>query len=162
MSDHAEIIYYKGNAANVEIPFAMGGKPVTVVGSGSFFDKPSLRSVTIPSSVKKIDRNAFSWCVNLEEVELSKGLEVIGSEAFCGTDSLVSIVVPDGVTSIGDSVFNVFDHQVTNLTSVTLPASVIHMGDNVFGGCTNVTVYAPAGSYAQEWCNDYGVPFEAH
>ncbi|WP_371937970.1 leucine-rich repeat protein, partial [Metamycoplasma hominis] len=38
-----------------------------------------MESITIPGSIKEIDKGAFSWCTNLKEVILNEGLEKIGA-----------------------------------------------------------------------------------
>ena len=40
-------------------------------------------------------------------------------------------------------------------------ASVSYIGENVFGGCKNVTLYGYAGTCAEEYAAENGLPFEA-
>lgn len=59
--------------------------------------------ITIPSSVKKIDDNAFNSYVNLEKVNYAEGstLEEIGSLAFACCFSLKTMNLPDTFTTKG-------------------------------------------------------------
>ncbi|WP_373929267.1 leucine-rich repeat protein, partial [Metamycoplasma hominis] len=41
-----------------------------------------MESITIPGSVKEIDKSTFSGCGILKEVILNEGLERIGAETF--------------------------------------------------------------------------------
>ncbi len=54
---------------------------------------------TVPKTVKIIDDEVFSWCYNLNEVELPNGLEQIGSFSF-GCSSIRRLDIPASVTSI--------------------------------------------------------------
>ena len=69
-------------------------------------------SYTIPDSVTKIDRYAFSGCTSLKEV-----------------------TIPDGVTEIGDTAFE----GCTSLKEITIPASVTEISNNAFDDCTSLT-----------------------
>ena len=65
------------------------------------FDRnKSLRSVSVPGSVKKIGDRAFADCVNLREVHLEEGLETIGGNAFTGCISLPELTLPDSIREL--------------------------------------------------------------
>ena len=68
-------------------------------------------SYTIPSSVTRIEDQAFYKCENLS-----------------------SVTIPSSVTSIGTYLF----YGGTGLSSVTIPASVTSIGVNAFADCTNL------------------------
>ncbi len=53
----------------------------------------SPKKITIPDSVKTIERHAFSYCTSLEEVIIPEGVETIGRGAFGGCESLRQIDV---------------------------------------------------------------------
>ncbi|KAL7526982.1 hypothetical protein ACHAXR_001741, partial [Thalassiosira sp. AJA248-18] len=55
---------------------------VEEIGESAFRDCASLRRITIPSTVERILKHAFSNCTQLEEVELCEGLLEIGFGAF--------------------------------------------------------------------------------
>ena len=64
----------------VVIPADIGGKPVTSIGDGAFYNK-SLTGLVIPGSVKSIGDNAFY------------------------VNELTSVVIPGSVKTIGDGAF---------------------------------------------------------
>ncbi|MBQ2798207.1 MAG: leucine-rich repeat protein [Ruminiclostridium sp.] len=77
-------------------------------GKTKLIDYPSAKtskSYVVPSTVKKIDRYAFTDCGDLTSVTLPDALTSIGSYAFAWCHSLESIALPSKVSSIGDSVF---------------------------------------------------------
>ena len=48
-----------------------------------------------------------------------------------------------------------------SLESVRFGANVKFIAANAFKGCRNVIIYAPAGSYVEEYANKYRIPFNA-
>ena len=71
------------------------------IGSYAFEKCTSLESVTIPGSVKTIDNEAFYECTGLKSVKFLEGIESIGSRAFWKCGNLEEINIPKSVTRIG-------------------------------------------------------------
>ena len=118
------------------VPETINGKPVTVIGYGAFSPYfPHLESVTLPSTITKIERIAFSDCTGLKSVNIPKGVTEIGDAAFQNCQSLVSIVIPNSVTSIGTAVFK----NCSSLTSVTLSDKLGKIPESTFYGCQSLT-----------------------
>ena len=90
---------------------------------------------TIPSSVTKIDDNAFFGCYSLSGVTIPKGVTSIGNCAFFACESLTSVTIPGSVTSIGDEAFC----ACYGLTSVTIPGKVTSVGAFAFANCDSLT-----------------------
>ena len=63
-------------------------------------------SITIPSSVKTIENNAFFYCNGLTSITLPSSVNTIGDYAFSECSSLSSIMIPLSVTSIGIYAFS--------------------------------------------------------
>ena len=148
-----------------------------VICSRAFWGCKSLKSVTIPNSVKSIGDHAFSWCDSLQSVTISNSVTKIGDGAFYSCESLQSVTIPNSVTKIGDGAFD----GCKSLQSITIPNSVTSIGDEAFSGCEslqsvtipnsvtsigdhafylckslrNVTIpnsVTSIGSYAFDWC----------
>ena len=93
----------------------------------------SLTSVYIPESVKVIQENAFSNCVNLESVMLPESVEEIGTGAFLECTKLTSINLENSkITEIKNRTFE----SCKSLKNITLPSTVCRIGDNAFDCCT--------------------------
>ena len=60
---------------------------------------------SIKKGVKVIAKNAFLYCLFLENINIPNSVISIGSNAFKGCWSLESINIPDSVTSIGEGAF---------------------------------------------------------
>lgn len=102
------------------------------------FTNTKLTSVTIPSNIEKICKNAF-YNSKLSKIILSEGLGEIESEAFRFVENLSSVHIPEGITQLRPSTFS----NCPNLTSVYLPDSLTVLGMQVFKECNNdVEVFA--------------------
>ena len=75
------------------------------IGDFSFSRCVSLISITFPSSVTEIGKDAFNKCSTLKEVVLNEGLKKIKFNAFSGCSSLESITIPTSVTEIAFMAF---------------------------------------------------------
>lgn len=107
---------------------------VTSIGSDSFAST-GLTSVTLPASVKLIDKRAFNSCKSLTEINLNEGLETIGPEAFDYCSALTAISVPSTVKKIGTRAFAC----TTSVKEITLTInSGTTIGSELFSGCSGV------------------------
>ena len=131
---------------------------VTSLGKYFLKDHSALTSVTIASSVNKIDNGAFSGCNNLTAVNGASGVTSIGERAFNGTDGTKwKDNLPDGLTYVGhvaylfkgDGTSVTLDENTTqiaeyafkgsNITSIDIPSNVKTIGEEAFEGCANLT-----------------------
>ena len=79
---------------NTNIP--IGVKEVGI----NAFNGSSIKSINIPSSINKIERQAFSNCRLLESIIFPNSLTYLGSYAFNNCVSLKEIVIPEKLQSI--------------------------------------------------------------
>ena len=116
-----------------------------------------LTSVTIPSSVIRIDSQAFSGCTGLSSVTIPERVTYTGSSVFSGCTGLTSVTLRQGLIHIGDNMFN----GCTGLTSVTIPASVTTIGGgSAFSGCSRLeSIIVDPGN--QNYANAGGVLLDA-
>ena len=147
---------------------------VTAIGENEFFACYDLESVSIPSSVKTINKLAFALDEKLTDVTISEGVTFIGNGAFYECKSLTSISLPKSVKTIELGAFSrsglkslIIPECVKslecvsgceNLTDVLVPAGVTDFSNYVF--CNNrngLIIYTPNGSYAQSRAEDLGI-----
>jgi hypothetical protein len=140
-TDTGSIIGYTGKPTYVVIPEEIDGVPVENIGyavkngvqsdMGVFETCKSLKSVTLPGTIKKIGDAAFLSCRYLENVVISEGTEEISATSFKNCMSLKRIEIPDSVTTI-----------------------------NVTFWYSDVTIVCHAGSYAESYANSKGLKTE--
>lgn len=90
---------------NSEITSCEIPEGVTSIGT-AFQYKYYLTSVSIPSTVQRIENEAFKNCSSLISVNILEGLTYIGSNAFFCCSGLQSITIPTTLTSMGANSFN--------------------------------------------------------
>ena len=153
---------------------------VTSIGDWAFSGCRALKSVTIPEGVTHIGDHAFYGCSALKTVTIPDTMTSIGKQAFHGCNGLADcngfvivkgilfdytgpggdVIIPEGVTSIGERAF----YDCSALESVTIPKSVERIGKYAFGTMwqhENLTIYAPAGSFAEKYAKKERLPFKA-
>ena len=96
----------KDASGDVEIPAALGGKPVTRIGDSVFEMCQKLRSVTIPDGVTSIGEGAFAFCCSLKSVTMPDSITKIGRRCFVRCANLRSIRLPKGIKSIPQVAFS--------------------------------------------------------
>ncbi len=152
--------YIGKGTSKLVIPSEIDGKPVTEIGDGESavipegtsitelviskgvkrinegaFDKSSLESVTIPSSVTHLGDLAFYHCSKLKSVTIPNSVTYVGNSAFVHCDSLKSITVPSSVTNLGRYAFS----SCVNLESATLDCRIDAIKEGTFSGCVSLT-----------------------
>lgn len=151
----AVLVSYHGRGGNVTVPKEYGGTPVTRIAPLAFVNKQSLRSVTLPRSVKEIGEYAFLGSAGMVAVYINTKDIVIGEGAFSGClwlesiDLLECAEIPKwafrncaslkevrmaGATSIGEGAFV----GCAALESIELPGGLETIGARAFEGCTSL------------------------
>lgn len=90
---------------------------------------------------------------------LSSGVEII-IERYKGKDEVVCIpaqIEGKPVVTIGAGAFE----RRNEITDITIPANVTTIAWFAFDDCTNMTIHAPAGSYAEQYAKENNIPFDA-
>ena len=137
-----------------------------------------ITSVTIPGQIKEIGIRAFEGCWGLENIVLNEGLLYIGEEAFCWCKTLKTVVIPQSVECIFYGAF----FGCEKLTDIYILSAETKLGvikattigncyidrrrnlqgpKGVFDYCPNLTIHAPAGSYAEQYAKEHDIPFVA-
>ncbi len=148
----------------IEVPEKVNGHVVTTIGTGAFMNY-SMKSVTLPDTVKSIkscvfedcdklqylripdgvtaiEASVFLNCISLTEVAIPDSVTVIGDQAFCSCRSLAGVRIPEGTVSIGNYAFL----GCEGLTSVTLPEGLDTLGDYAFSKCIGLEAVDVPGS----------------
>lgn len=153
-----------GVSGNVVIPETVDGKKVTEIDKAVFANSTQITSVSIPGSIRKIGKNAFSGCAVLTSVEFGKSEETVtlNDEVFRNCTALKNLVLPDKLSAIPQLAFGgcalpsitVPEGTVTigaqafinnqSLTFVNIPESVTSIGTHAFFGCEKLERFSVA------------------
>ena len=124
-------------------------KPVEEISGNAFRGCVSLKSITIPASVSKIETSAFQGCTSLESIVVEEGNSKYDSRDNCNAVietatntlkiGLSSTIIPNTVTTIGGGAF-----EGTTLKSIVIPEGVTLIDNSAFSDCKSLeTVSLP-------------------
>ena len=141
---------YRFQTSDVVVPSTINGATVIMVRDG-VFSGILVRSVTLPDTVTKIGAFLFSWCEELEYVDLggvialekgtfdhanilstivwSENLTTIKSYAFQGYCARDELILPDTITTIEPYAF--YSANTDVLGGVFIPSSVTSIPGNL-------------------------------
>lgn len=94
---------YKGTAPDVKIPSTYKGKKI-VAFTPETFQKTSIKSIDIPSTIDRIQAKSFLECTDLKTVKLNEGLKMILGNAF-QSSGIEKIAIPGTVEKIDNYAF---------------------------------------------------------
>ena len=105
----------------------------------SAFAYSSITSINMPKNLEDIRYCAFSECINLKIVDLSKCVKVNllyedDPSQFSDCTALESVLLPNTLTGLGYYIFM----GCTSLTSIDLPDSLVEINAYAFSGCTSL------------------------
>ncbi len=93
-----------------------------------------IKSVVLGEGITEVGDYTFIDCREIKSVQLPSTLRRVGTAAFSGT-ALESLRLPDGLQRIDASAF-----AAANFQSLIIPASVSVIGANAFDGCDRMNV----------------------
>ncbi len=136
-----ESVSFAGTTANIPATVMNGATTYTVTALANYAlqNKPSLTSVTLPETVKKIGAHALRD-TGITSMLIPNSVDTIGGFAFYGCTALTSVELGNGVKFIDIYTF----HGCSNLQTVKIGTGMIKM-DYVFADCpllTDVTCLA--------------------
>lgn len=136
-SDHNGILFNKEKTKLIQYPAKLKGdtyevpETVTVIGNGAFSYCENLTQMTLPKGLKTIGEFAFFNCDKLTEMAIPHSVTAIGKEAFGWCDSLETVTLPNQLTKIEYGLF--WYNQ--SLKQMTIPDSVTTISDYAFAQC---------------------------
>lgn len=128
-----------------------------LIGVSAFKGCSSLTSIKLPKSVTKICPFFAANCTALIELHLSEKIREIPSNIVDGCVSLVDLYLPEKCKTINNFAFV----GLNNLRHLHIPASADKIGYDAISDCPNLTIHAPAGSYAEQYAKEHNIPFIA-
>lgn len=125
-----KITSYSGRDKNVVIPKEIDGVAVEHIGSYAFDEKSFLENVTIPEGIKTIGERAFAD-TSLKEISLPSSLSKIEKSAFTENSKLVKVIISDNVREIPENTFAYCD----GLKELKLPGKLEKIDKGAFKSC---------------------------
>ena len=117
----------------------------------------TIKSVSIPGSVRRVGESAFLGCYALVTLTLGEGVQMIDGYAFCECENLKSVTLPGSLKTLGLAAFaycarleevtmgegvELIDeaafYSCAALKSVNIPASVRKIGYAAFAFCPSL------------------------
>ena len=115
------------------------------------------QSITLPANLQNLGKGVFTLCAKLESITIPGSVTTIREQLCTSCDSLKTVVIEPGVTTIEYGAFE----SCHSLESVYIPDTVTEMSINTFTNSKDkLTIYAPAGSYAQSFAEEWEIPFK--
>lgn len=141
---YAQHLYIAGE----EITDLVIPETISQIGSFTFRDCTYLNSVSFPSSLKRVDREAFNGCINLTKTNfasIESLCDIYFSDdtsnplyfthkLFIAGEEITDLVIPESVKEINYHTFN----SCPYLTSITFPESTQYIYGNNFTDCHNL------------------------
>lgn len=106
---------------------------LTTIG-GDAFNSVAISTLTLPSTVATVKREAFSYCTSLKTVNLSSSLTSISNSMFYGCSALTTVTGGNALTEIGSSAFR----GCISLASISIPDSVTCIRYSAFRDCASL------------------------
>lgn len=95
-----------------------------------FFKK--LEEIKMPTTIEKIDDDAFAFCYNLRTIEIPQNINKLGNSVFRQCESLDSVSLPNGIRCIPQESF----YCCYGLKHISLPTELDSIGLSAFSKCT--------------------------
>lgn len=116
---------------------------VTVIDETAFYEVYNVRSIHLPNTIEKIRESAFTWCLNLQKINIPASVTSISNEdVFEACVSLTSIDVDPSNEAFCSVDGVLFTKDKTNLKyypcgkkeAYSIPSSVTTIGKSAFTG----------------------------
>ena len=128
--DNAVITGYSGTSETLNIPSSLDGHTVTEIDKGAFYNFVYLKEVTVPDSVKTIEK-AFEKCEYLTAVDIGSGVTNANS-AFALCTALTKVTGGENITDMSEMFVG-----CSSLKRAEIPASC-EKCDYTFKDCTKL------------------------
>lgn len=173
------ILYSKDMTRAIQCVVAQTGavvipEGVITIGNQAFYRCEKITSVSLPSTVKRIEewafaitrgitepialpeglefleRHAFQGCSGIQDLVIPGGVQLAeDGGVFDGCEQLTSVIIEDGLTTLPTGTFNL----CTKLSHVYLPSTITSINDTCFYGIYGIKIFGKPGSAAEMFVN---------
>jgi len=124
-------------SGDLDIPFALGGCPVTRIERHAFVRHERLSRVTIPPSVRSVGLQSFEQCKGLVGVTIPSSVTNIENQAFAFCTNLTSVTIPVNVKNLGQWTFLCCG----SLARVIIKEGLVRVDAETFTGCDGLETF---------------------
>ena len=104
---------------------------VEEIDNQAFQGRSDIVEIRLPSTLKKINKGAFTYCENLKKINLPNSIESIGNLAFYNCLGLEEIVLPEKLKTIENETFA----RCENLKLIKFPKELTEIKSSSFKDC---------------------------
>ena len=124
------------NLVDLEIPSIINGINVVAIGENAFKNCTNIKTITFPSTVKIIGKEAFRGCIGLDSnTELNLGnISILMGDCFSDCTSLQKIYLPKDLYCNSSGSFKNCD----SLYDIRFEEGITKIPDYLFDGCTGI------------------------
>ena len=156
----AKITKYLGtkDIPEFEIPSALDGYTVTVIGKESFKDVQCIRKVYTPDTIITIEEYAFAGSsIKNALMHKSSLLTDIGPYAFAECKNLIQADIPMNLVNLGDYAF----YYCEKLKTAQFRGDPENIGEFIFDACPKVTIkFKSMAKGLQNYVDTYQLKFK--
>lgn len=134
----------------------VGDKKLTEIGNYAFKNCEGLKTVSLPSSVKKIGKHAFYGCKKMQKFTIPSGVTEIKKSTFYNCASLNKVSMSKNVKLIEKYAFK----KCTSLTSLTIYKKTTSIGADVFDGDKKLVLKVYANSTGKAYARKNKIKWE--
>ena len=116
--------------SHFDMPASIDNKIVTKIDRRAFAGDDFV-TISLPDTLKHIDKKAFVNCENLMELTVHEGVKSVGKKAFRNCTSLDSVRFPSTLETLGDKAF--VNSSISRVTFAT--GGSVDIGKRAFEGC---------------------------
>lgn len=127
------------------------------IGSNTFKNCTSLKTIHLPNCLNEISEGLFYNCESLKKVFLSDNITQIGDNSFYNCKSLEKPWIPQSIKRIGENAF----YGCVSIKEITIPKGIEEIGKNAFAGIPSLIIKGYAGTVAELYASENGIPFVA-
>lgn len=143
---------YNGNSETVHIP-----ENVEVIGKNAFCGHSEIKKLVFTETLETVEVGAFRGCSGIDMLTFPSSIWQICEEAFAECTQLRVVCFEQSALHEVYLEKGAF-RSCVNLSEIYLPSFAIPEG-NPFCDCSALMVYCKAGSFAEQYARDKGIPY---
>ena len=106
----AKLIAYSGTAKELRLPEILNGYPISVIGTYCMSGNDTVVELTVPGTVKILEKHSISGALALKDLVLEEGVEVIEFEAL-PLWQLTSLDLPSSLVRVDEYLASRFESR---------------------------------------------------